>query len=104
MKDEGGRMNAIRDDSSFILHPSSFGRAVFLDRDGVLNHAIVREGKPHPPRDLGELRIVDEAAPALQRLRDAGYRLIVVTNQPDVARGTTTRETVDAINARIGAA
>lgn len=78
-------------------------RAVFLDRDGVLNHAIVRDGKPHPPHDLSELRIVDEAAPALLRLRDAGYRLIVVTNQPDVARGTQTRATVDAINAALGA-
>lgn len=76
-------------------------RAVFLDRDGVLNHAIVRDGRPYPPRDLGELRVVDEAVPALRRLRDAGYRLIVVTNQPDVARGTTTRATVDAINEKI---
>jgi len=79
-------------------------RAVFLDRDGVLNHAILRDGKPHPPRDVSELRIVDEAVSALQTLRDAGYRLIVVTNQPDIARGTTTREIVDAINAKIGAA
>lgn len=79
-------------------------RAVFLDRDGVLNHAIVREGRPYPPRGLDELRIVDEAILALRRLRDAGFKLIVVTNQPDVARGTTTRETVDAINAKIAAA
>jgi transaldolase len=79
-------------------------RAVFLDRDGVLNHAVVREGKPYPPREAEELRIVDEAVPALRRLRDAGYRLIVVTNQPDVARGTATREAVDAINSKIGAA
>ena len=79
-------------------------RAVFLDRDGVLNHAVLRDGKPHPPKDADECRIVDEAIPALRRLREAGYRLIVVTNQPDVARGTTSRETVDAINAKIGAA
>jgi transaldolase len=79
-------------------------RAVFLDRDGVLNHAVVREGKPYPPRDAAELRVVDGAAAALQRLREAGYRLIVVTNQPDVARGTTPRSTVDAINAKLAAA
>lgn len=77
-------------------------RAVFLDRDGVLNHAIVRDGKPYPPRDADELRIVDEAAPALLRLREAGYRLIVVTNQPDVARETQTRAAVDAINQALG--
>ena len=79
-------------------------RAVFLDRDGVLNHAVLHDGRPHPPRDAAELRIVDEAPSALQRLREAGFKLIVVTNQPDVARGTTRRETVDAINAKVAAA
>ena len=41
---------------------------------------------------------------ALAALRAAGFLLIVVTNQPDVARGTTTREAVEAINAALGAA
>ena len=48
-------------------------RAVVLDRDGVLNHAILRDGQPYPPRDADELRIVEEAAPALLRLREAGF-------------------------------
>ena len=75
--------------------------AVFFDRDGVLNESIVRAGKPHPPADVNELRI-DAAAPVVvPQLRAAGFRVIVITNQPDVARGTTTRERIDAINARI---
>jgi D-glycero-D-manno-heptose 1,7-bisphosphate phosphatase len=69
-------------------------RAVFLDRDGVLNHAIVRDGKPYPPASLAELEIVDTAAADLTRLKDRGFLLLVATNQPDVSRGTATLETI----------
>jgi D-glycero-D-manno-heptose 1,7-bisphosphate phosphatase len=72
--------------------------AVFLDRDGVINRAVVRNGKPYPPADLSELEILPGVAAALARLRRAGYLLIIVTNQPDVARGKTRRGTVDAIH------
>jgi D-glycero-D-manno-heptose 1,7-bisphosphate phosphatase len=77
-------------------------RAVFLDRDGVLNRAIVRDGKPYPPSNVSELEILPGVEEALAALRKAGFLLIVVTNQPDVARGTTTREAVEAINAALG--
>lgn len=77
-------------------------RAVFLDRDGVLNRAFVRDGRPYPPRDLSELEILPGVEPALAELRAAGFLLIVVTNQPDVARGATTREEVEKINAALG--
>src|SRR2546423_6051889 len=73
-------------------------RAVFLDRDGVLNRAFVRNGKPYPPSSLEELEILPGAPEACRELRDAGFLLIMVTNQPDVARGTQTREAVEAIN------
>lgn len=73
-------------------------RAVFLDRDGVLNRAIVRDGRPYPPAGTADTEILPGVAEALDALRAAGFLLIVVTNQPDVARGTTTRETVEAIN------
>ena len=72
--------------------------AVFLDRDGVVNRAIVRDGKPYPPANLREMEIVPEAFSALPQLKEAGYRLIVVTNQPDVARGTQARETVEEMH------
>jgi D-glycero-D-manno-heptose 1,7-bisphosphate phosphatase len=73
-------------------------RAVFLDRDGVLNRAIVRDGKPYPPASLGELEIVEDAAGSLKRLKSLGFLLLVVTNQPDVARGTQTLSTIQAIH------
>jgi D-glycero-D-manno-heptose 1,7-bisphosphate phosphatase len=76
-------------------------RAVFLDRDGVINRAVVQDGKPFPPRSVAELEVLPDAHDALQRLRDAGYVLIVVTNQPDVARGTQSRAAVEEINARL---
>ena len=74
-------------------------RAIFLDRDGVINRAIVRDGKPHPPTSLAELEILPGVQEALQKLRDANYLLIVVTNQPDVARGSAKREDIEQINA-----
>ena len=76
-------------------------RAVFFDRDGVLNEAVVREGVPHPPASVADLRVAAGAADVVRAVRDAGLLAIVVTNQPDVARGATTLERVDAINAEI---
>lgn len=73
-------------------------RAVFLDRDGVINQAVVKDGKPYPPRGLSELKILPGVTKAINRLHEEGWLLIVVTNQPDVARGTTKRETVEEIN------
>lgn len=75
--------------------------AVFLDRDGVINRAVVRHGRPHPPSSADELEILPGVPDALARLRAAGYDLVVVTNQPDIARGVTTAAVVDAIHARL---
>ena len=76
-------------------------RAIFLDRDGVLNHAVVKNGKPYPPATVEEVSIPDDALSALTFLKEAGYLLIGATNQPDVARGTTPKETIEAINAKL---
>ncbi|SHI27675.1 D-glycero-alpha-D-manno-heptose-1,7-bisphosphate 7-phosphatase [Pollutimonas bauzanensis] len=73
-------------------------RAIFLDRDGVINRAIVRDGKPYPPANLTQMEILPGVPSALTALHNAGFMLIVVTNQPDVARGTTSREVVEEIN------
>jgi D-glycero-D-manno-heptose 1,7-bisphosphate phosphatase len=73
-------------------------RAVFLDRDGVINRVRVHDGKPFPPATLEELEILPDASVALADLKRHGFLLIVVTNQPDVARGTQQRETVERIN------
>ncbi len=74
-------------------------RAVFLDRDGVLNRAEVRGGHPFPPASAEEVVVLAGVPEACRRLADAGWLLVVVTNQPDIARGTATRSDVDAINA-----
>src|SRR4029077_11757267 len=76
-------------------------QAVFLDRDGVINRAPVRGGRPYAPRTLDEFEILPGVADALRRLDAAGFLLIVATNQPDVGTGSQRREVVDAMHARL---
>ena len=76
-------------------------RAVFLDRDGVLNRAVIRDGLPFPPRSVQDLEVLPGVPEALALLKEAGFRLVVITNQPDVARGTQTRDEVEAINSEL---
>jgi D-glycero-D-manno-heptose 1,7-bisphosphate phosphatase len=75
--------------------------AVFFDRDGVLNDAVVRDGHPYPPAEVNALRIDPDARAIIEDLTQRGFAVVVVTNQPDVARGTVTRAAVDAINSRL---
>jgi D-glycero-D-manno-heptose 1,7-bisphosphate phosphatase len=74
-------------------------RAVFLDRDGVINRAVVRDGRPYAPDSLDALVLLPGVPEALAALRAAGFRLVVVTNQPDVGAGRQTREAVERIHA-----
>ena len=76
-------------------------RAIFLDRDGVLNRAYVRDGKPFPPPGQKELELLPDVASSLRDLKSHGFALYVITNQPDVARGHQTRETVEAIHHKL---
>ena len=75
--------------------------AVFLDRDGIINRAVVRDGRPYPPNGIEEVEIIPGAASSIKRFVEHGYIVIGITNQPDVARGTQSREIVEAINAMI---
>ncbi len=77
--------------------------AVFLDRDGVLNRVFERDGVTHPPACVEDFTLLPGVAEAVQRLHAVGFALVVVTNQPDVARGTQTREGVEAIHERLRA-
>jgi D-glycero-D-manno-heptose 1,7-bisphosphate phosphatase len=77
-------------------------KAVFLDRDGVINQCKVVEGKPYPPSGIDEFVILPGVMEACRKLKQAGYFLIVATNQPDVGRGTLKREVVDSIHERMG--
>jgi len=73
-------------------------QAVFLDRDGVLNEAVVRDGKPFAPASLGELQIPPGTRETLMRLKEKEFLLLVITNQPDVSRGIQKREVVEEMN------
>ena len=77
-------------------------KAVFLDRDGVLNRSILVDGVPNPPISISDVQILDGAIEAIQILKDHNFVPVVVTNQPDVARGITTQSKAEAINAFIG--
>ena len=77
-------------------------RAVFLDRDGVLNRAILIDGVPKPPTHVSDVEILPGVIEAIQILKKHKFVPVVVTNQPDVTRGVVTKSQVDAINAYIG--
>ncbi len=76
-------------------------RAVFLDRDGVLIEAVIRKNKPYPPSSLETMNFTPGALSALKKLKKAGFLLIVITNQPDVGRGTQDKAVVDLMHARL---
>lgn len=84
--------------------PNQNLRAVFLDRDGVINRAIVREGSPYPPATLEELEILPDASSALADLKNCGFFLLLITNQPDVGRGRQRREVVEQMNGALASA
>jgi D,D-heptose 1,7-bisphosphate phosphatase len=69
--------------------------AVFLDRDGTINVEVNYLSSPE------QMQLIDGVPAAIQRLRDAGFAIIVVTNQSGVARGYLTAETLDAIHHKL---
>jgi D-glycero-D-manno-heptose 1,7-bisphosphate phosphatase len=75
--------------------------AVFLDRDGVLNPPVVRDGLPFPPANIDEFDLYPGVVESCRQLKEAGFLLIVITNQPDVGRGTLNRESVEAMHAKL---
>jgi transaldolase len=79
--------------------PPSLTRAVFLDRDGVLNVPVIKNGKPYPPAVVEEFRLIAGVEEATEALVKAGFLLIVITNQPDPLRGTQRKETVEEMHA-----
>ena len=86
------------DPNSESQMPLPENRAVFLDRDGVINRPLIRAGKPYPPARLDEFEILSGVREACQLLKKVGFLLVVVTNQPDVGRGTLAREAVETIH------
>ena len=78
-------------------------RAVFLDRDGVINRALERDARPYPPTSLAEFEILPEVPAACAKLKAAGFMLVVATNQPDVGRGALQQKIVEQIHAHMRA-
>jgi D-glycero-D-manno-heptose 1,7-bisphosphate phosphatase len=79
-------------------------RAVFLDRDGVINRVAVRNGTPHPPSHVEQFELYEDVQDGCARLKAANFLLIVITNQPDVGRGIQSREAVEAMNLKMQSA
>src|SRR5262245_19182227 len=73
-------------------------KAVFLDRDGVIVVPEFGGGRSFAPKRLEDFRLYPQAADSLQGLKRAGFLLAVVTNQPDVGNGVTSRSEVDAMH------
>lgn len=73
-------------------------KAVFLDRDGVINLTVFKMGKPRAPYTLEEFSFCPGVEEAVHLLKKKGFLLVVVTNQPDVARGWVSRDSVDLVN------
>ena len=74
---------------------------MFLDRDGTLNVPVIRDGKPYPPAILAEFQLFPGVPAACRSLHAAGYKLVVVTNQPDVGRGAQSQTVVEAMHAQL---
>ena len=73
-------------------------RAVFLDRDGVINRARVEGGRPVSPRKLEEFELSPGIENFVDELKRAGFLLLVVTNQPDLARGRMERAELEKMH------
>ncbi len=76
-------------------------RAVFFDRDGTLNKAVIRKGAPSCPWKMEELELFPEAHKVLSDLKNMGFENIVFTNQPDIKRGFLTEEETRKISKKI---
>lgn len=76
-------------------------RAVFLDRDGVINKSLTRGGRPYAPTRITDFEILPGVVQALLQLRHAGYLNIVVTNQPDLKTGKQSPEVLQLMHSRL---
>lgn len=76
-------------------------RAVFLDRDGVVNLAYTRSGKPYPPKDLNQLVILTGVEESIKKLKKFGFSVVVITNQPDISNGNSSNQKVNALHKEI---
>ena len=79
-------------------------KAVFLDRDGVINQMVPGSDGPDSPRSVEEFRLLPGAAHAVRRLNELGLPVVLVSNQPGVAKGKYPAQNLDAMTERMKAA
>ena len=84
-----------------MVNKNKVKRAVFLDRDGIINRAIVRDGKPYPPATLEEFELLPGVESTIRSLRKVGFLIIIVTNQPDVGAGIQNRKMVETMHDKL---
>jgi len=77
-------------------------KAIFLDRDGVLNKAPIINGIPQSPKEIDDVKIISKTYSALKKLKLMGFCLVIITNQPDFRRGTTSKTKLQTLNNHIG--
>lgn len=70
-------------------------RAVFIERDGILNEVQAGPNHPISPMTMEEFRVNEKAKIPIKKLKDAGFVLIVTTNQPGISRGYQSRRDLD---------
>ena len=78
-------------------------KAVFLDRDGVINHMVPSPEGPDSPRSADEFRLLPGVASAIRRLNDLSLPVVLVSNQPGVAKGKFPAGNLDAMTERMKA-
>ena len=78
-------------------------RGAFVDRDGTLNEMVydATHGTMDSPRRPEQVSLVKNAAEFLRGLRELGFLIVIVTNQPGVSKGTLTLPELDAVNGRL---
>jgi D-glycero-D-manno-heptose 1,7-bisphosphate phosphatase len=72
-------------------------RAVFLDRDGVINEVVPSAEGPDSPRSVDEFRLIAGAGTAIRSLNRLGFPVVVVSNQPGIAKGKLCAADLDAM-------
>lgn len=78
-------------------------KAVFLDRDGVINELVydIERNESEPPHNIEDIKIIEGVTGALKKLLESNFRLFIVSNQPDFAKGKTSLENLVKVGEKI---
>lgn len=76
-------------------------RAVFFDRDGVINKLVFRNGDYYSPRDMDNFQLYKDAEKVIHHIKTKGYLVLIVSNQPDIARGLLKKSALNEMTKKI---